>query len=183
MANSRTKALSQQAYVRSTHVNHRMHMDMGFTKNCKYTFQLYMDDHTRESYLDVIKSKADTLSAWIVLKQALENRHAPWRFAIIRTDGEWAYDNNAWTSHCKEEGIVHEFSSRHRHDQNGVIESGMRAIGGPFRSMMIQGNAPEPDIPFALRHSNVIRNNVPTKANNGRSPREKAAGMKLPPNK
>ncbi len=78
---------------------------------------------------------------------------------------------------------MHEYSSRYRHEQNGVAEAGMRAIGVPFRCMMIQGCAPEKLIPDALRQSNVIRNNSPTKANKGWTPREKEAGMKLPTNK
>jgi len=49
--------------------------------------------------------------------------------------------------------------------------------------MMIHGNSPASNIPHALVHSNVIRNWSPIKANNGWSPREKAAGMKLPVNK
>ena len=48
---------------------------------------------------------------------------------------------------------------------------------------MIQGNAPESDTCYALVYSNVIRNNTPTKANGGWSPREKLAGRKLPINK
>ena len=48
---------------------------------------------------------------------------------------------------------------------------------------MIQGCAPERFIPDSLRQSNVIRNNSPTKANKGWTPREKEAGMKLPTNK
>ena len=59
----------------------------------------------------------------------------------------------------------------------------MGTIGVPFRTMMIQGNAPPSDIPHALRHANVVRNNSPSAAKNGWSPRERAAGMKLPINK
>jgi hypothetical protein len=47
---------------------------------------------------------------------------------------------------------------------------------------MIQGNAPESDAPFVLAHANTIRNNCPTKANNGWTPKEKEAGMRLPVN-
>jgi len=59
----------------------------------------------------------------------------------------------------------------------------MQAIGVPFRCMMIQGNAPDSDVDEALLHANVIRNNSPTKANNGMTPREKAVGKRLPVNK
>ena len=48
---------------------------------------------------------------------------------------------------------------------------------------MIQGGAPDGDIPNALVHANTIRNNTPTKANNGWTPKEKDNGMKLGLNK
>jgi len=51
-----------------------------------------------------------------------------------------------------------------------------------MRAMMIQGAAPESDVAFALKHANMVRNNSPTKANNGWTPREKEAGMRLPIN-
>jgi hypothetical protein len=183
IAKSRTTALSKQTYDRSTRVNHRMHMDLGFTRNSEYCFQLYIDDYTRESYLDLLENKDKVLPDWQTLKNHLENKHAPWKFAFIRTDGEPIYSTDHWGDHCKAEGLEHEFSSRYRHDQLGVAERGMQSIGVAFRCMMIQGCAPESDIPDCLLHANVIRNNSPTKANNGRTPREKAAGMKLPPNK
>jgi hypothetical protein len=62
---------------KSTHVNRRMHMDLGYTRDCNTCFQLYVEDYTGESWLDVLKSKSDNLTAWIVLKTHLENEHAP----------------------------------------------------------------------------------------------------------
>jgi hypothetical protein len=183
IAASRQKAMSKHAAERSTRVNHRMHGDVGFTRACDYSFQLYIDDYTRVSYLDVMDTKSDVLSCWIELKNHLENKFAPWKFAFWHTDSEPIYCTPQWEAHCKENGIVHEYSSRYRHEQNGVVERGMQAIGVPFRCMMIQGCAPEKLIPDALRQSNVIRNNSPTKANKGWTPREKEAGMKLPTNK
>jgi hypothetical protein len=184
MATSRQEALKQD-YVRSTRVNHRMHMDLGYTKNYEFTFQLYVDCYTRESYIDVLDTKGNqtTLEKWIDLKTHLEKVHWPHKFALLRTDGEPVYTTTAWGMHCKTEGIVHEFSSRHRQDQNGVVERAMQAIGVPFRCMMLQGNAPAKFIPDALRQANVIRNHSPTTANGGKTPRERARDMKLPMNK
>jgi hypothetical protein len=48
---------------------------------------------------------------------------------------------------------------------------------------MIHGNAPEADIPDVLYFANVVRNNTPTKANNGWTPLEKRVGKRLPVNK
>ena len=59
----------------------------------------------------------------------------------------------------------------------------MQTIGVPYRTMMLQGGAPDQFTPHALRHANTIRNNSPTKANKGWTPYEKRAGMRLPLNK
>ena len=182
IAKSRTQKL-KQAYIRSTRQNHRILIDLGFTKNREYTFQLYLDDYTSVSYLDVLAAKDDSFPKWLDLKNHLEKRDWPLKFAFIRTDSEPIYTDVKWEQHCKAEGIVHEFSSRYRHDQNGRIESAMEAVGVPYRTMMLQGNAPNHLIPKVLKHANLIRNHSPTKANNGWTPAERQAGRRLPMNK
>jgi hypothetical protein len=167
MAKSKKAALSKQAAERSARVNHRMHADVGFTRNCNWTFQLFVDDYTRVSYLVVLESKATVLDAWVELKTHLENKHQPWKFAYFKSDSEAIYTTEAWAEHCKSSGIIHEFSSRYRHDQNGVVEKCMDVVGTTFRVIMIQGNAPERFSGDALEHANVIRNWSPTKANKG----------------
>lgn len=183
IAMSRKESLHKHVYERSIHINHRMHMDIGFTRGSSNPFQLYIDDFTRESYLDLLTDKGKTLENWVELKRLLENRNFPYKFAFVRTDSEFVYTSNAWIQHCRDEGIEHEFSAKHRHDQLGVVERAMQTVGVCFRCMMIQGGAPDQDIPDALVHANVIRNNSPTVANNHWTPKEKAAGMKLGPNK
>ena len=167
---------------RSTRVNHRMHGDIGYTAGSQNPFQLYIDDYTRVGHLDLLASKDEVLAYWIELKDHLENRHSPWRFAFFRSDNEFVYTSNAWIAHCREAGIEHEFSPPYRHDGLGVVERAMQVIGVAFRCMMLQGNAPQSMIPYALNHSNIIRNHSPTKANKGLTPLEKEAGMKLPLN-
>jgi len=168
---------------RSTRVNHRMHVDIGFTAGSANPFQLYVDDYTRVSHLDLLASKGEVLKYWIELRALLENRHAPWKFAFIRSDNEFVYTTNAWIEHCRETGLEHEFSPPYRHDGLGVAERGMQSVGVPFRCMMLQGNAPASMIPWGLNHANVVRNYSPTAANKGWSPKDKEAGMKLPINK
>jgi hypothetical protein len=178
VALSRTAPLPKTTQ-RSTRINHRIHLDLGFTRGNSHSFQLAVDDFTRVSYLSVLDSKSDVLSSWTDLKTHLEKRHAPWAFAIVKTDSEPIYTTPAWADHCKAEGLEREFSSRYRHDGNGVVEAAIRNVGVPFRCAMIQGNAPDSDVPYVLNHSNLLRNNCPTKANNGWTPREKEAGMRL----
>ena len=66
--------------------------------------------------------------------------------------------------------------------QNHKIERAIGTVGVPFRSIMIQGNAPAADIPYTLRHANVMWNNSPSSSKKGWTPNERKAGMKLPMN-
>jgi hypothetical protein len=157
-------------------------MDIGFTAASEYVFALYVDDYHRVSYLDILDTKAQSLEKWSELKHRLENDFMPWKFAFIFTDSEPLYFTPGWEQHCKDEGLEHEFSSRHKHGKNGVVERAMQTVGTSFRCMMITGNAPERCIPAALLFANVIRNHSPTKANQGMTPLEKQHGQKLPIN-
>jgi hypothetical protein len=168
--------------VRSTRPCHRMYMDVGFTAGSDYIFTLYVDDYHRVSYLDMMDTKSQSLEKWCELKHKLENEFMPWKFAVIFTDSEPLYFTPGWEQHCKDEGLEHEFSSRHKHGQNGVVERAMQTVGTTFRCMMITGNAPPRCIPAALQFANIIRNHSPTKANNGMTPLEKKHGQKLPIN-
>ena len=179
IANQKKANLNCHAYSRSTAVNHRMHIDIAYTEGSNNPFQLYVDDYTRVSHLDLLENKGETLEKWKELKQILENRHFPHKVAFIKSDNEFVYTSNDWIDHCRTEGVVHEFSARYRHDQNGVVERAIGLVGTTFRCLMIQGGAPDSDIPNALVHANVIRNNTPTTANKGLTPKEKEAGMKL----
>ena len=183
IANARKKAASKNAYSRSTRVNHRIHVDVGFTRNCDYKFQLYIDDYTRKGHLDVLTSKAEVLPRFADHCTLVENDHQPWKVAIIRTDAEPIYNSPAWSKFCTDKGLIKETSGRYRQDGNGVVEKGMQGIGGPFRAMMIQGNSPESNIPECLKFANVVRNNSPSKANNGWTPNDKEAGVRRPVNK
>jgi hypothetical protein len=128
-------------------------------------------------------NKGQSFSDFVSLKTHTDNVHDPWKLAYIHTDCDTVYTSNDMEQFCKDNGIRQEFSSRYRHDQNHKIERAMGTIGTPFRAMMIQGNAPSSDIPFALRHANVMRNHAPSASKQGWSPRERSAGMKLPINK
>ena len=108
-------------------------MDIGYTAGSDYIFALYVDDYARISYLDVLDSKSQSLEKWCELKHKLENEFMPWKFAIIFTDSEPLYFTPGWEQHCKDQGLEHEFSSRHKHGQNGVVERAMQTVGITFR--------------------------------------------------
>ena len=183
LAKSKREKLQPFYRARSRHANHRYHLDLGFTRNCAVCFQICVDDYTRFSHLDILESKGSAFEAWVELKKLLDNRHAPYKVAFIRTDSDFVYTSNDWLKHARDEGYEHEFSAKYRHDMNPIAERTIQTIGIAFRCMMFQGGAPESDAKFALLHANVIRNNTPTVANFGRTPKEKDLGVRLPLNK
>lgn len=95
IAMSRKAALSKGKFTRSTRINHRKHVDVGFTKNCNYCFQLVIDDYNREGFLDVLKSKDEAFASFLTLQRKHDNEHAPYKLAVLRTDGEPLYTSKA----------------------------------------------------------------------------------------
>jgi hypothetical protein len=160
----------------------RIHMDLGFTKG-GLCFQLYLDDHTRVSYLDPLLGKHEVFEKFVILHKFLKNKNYPFQLVYVRTDDEFVYSSDAWIQFCQEHGVEHEFGPKYRHDMMGSIERAIQTVGVAFRAMMFHGNAPASDTKDALLHANVVRNNSPTKANNGWTPKEREAGMKLGVNK
>ena len=73
-----------------------MWIDIGFTAGSRFKFQLYVDDFTRESFIDVLKSKDQCLPRWKDLQAHLENEHFPYKFARVKTDSEPIYWTPAW---------------------------------------------------------------------------------------
>lgn len=157
-------------------------MDIFFTKG-GVPFQLYLDDHTRVSYLDPLRGKHEVFEKFVLLFKHLKNKNYPFQLVYVRTDDEFVYSSDAWIQFCAEHGVEHEFGPKYRHDMMGSIERAIQTVGVAFRAMMFHGNAPASDVKDCVLHANVIRNNSPTKANNGWTPKEREAGMKLGANK
>lgn len=95
IAKQKKSQLNVHLYSRSTQINHRMHIDVAYTEGSDNPFQLYVDDYTRVSHLDLLQSKADALTKWEELKKMLENRHYPNKVAFVRTDNEFIYISKA----------------------------------------------------------------------------------------
>ncbi len=83
LAKPRIITLESTPKARSTRAHHRIHMDIGFTQNKKYVFQLCMDDFSRFGYIDMLGSKDQALMSWINLKNHLEKAHFPAKFVFI----------------------------------------------------------------------------------------------------
>ena len=180
VAKARQRPLPTTRVQRSTRVIHRIHMDLGFSKDGQ-TFQLYIDDFSRFAWVDFLRSKDQNLEAFVRRQRQWENHHAPWKVAAIKTDSEAVYTSKRWQQHCEDNGIVHDCSAPYKHGQNGVVERRMGTIGSSARAQMLYGNAPAREFKYAIMHTAAATNDWPTKANNGISPRSKFLGVHTPP--
>ena len=182
VAKAKQKPLPGTRTLRSTRVIHRIHMDLGFSKDGAI-FQLYVCDYSRHAWVDILKHKDENLQYFIKRKRQWENDQAPWKVAIIKTDSEPVYTSKPWKDHCAEAGISHEFSPPYKHGQNGVVERRMGTIGPSARAQMSYGNAPPREFRYAIKHTAAATNDWPTKANGGDSPRTKFNGTFTPPSR
>jgi len=130
-----------------------------------------------------ITKGVDGFGAFKQIQDHRDNLHSPYKLAFIRSDQGTEFDNKVFEEWCNNNGVTHEWSGRYRHDQNGVTERRVQSWGVAFRCMMLQGNAPEIDASFAVKHGNTVINNSPTKANNGKTPKEVELGQSLPFNR
>ena len=80
-----------------------MFVDIGFSRDSKYCFQLCIDDFDRVGYLQNLKSKDEALSKWMALKDHLEVDKFPLKFAFIKSDSEPLQCTQAWRDHAEKE--------------------------------------------------------------------------------
>ena len=95
LARLRKEELKVHQYERSTRPNHRWHLDIAFAGDTM--FQVYVDDYSRVSHVDILDSKGDVFDKWVELKKFADNKHAPYSTAFIRTDNEFAWLAHALT--------------------------------------------------------------------------------------
>ena len=175
------------AQGRATKPIHRLHMDIvgpiPTTLQGERGFQLFVDDFSRKSWLQFLKSKKDAGPGLLELKRTLENEKFPLRLAFVRTDSESIYA--ALTQPLREMGVQHEMSAPYHHEQNGVVERKVQTLVWKASAAMRHGGKPPPsDFKFALIHTNFVLNSSPTSANiNKLTPNEMWACRQLPPNK
>ena len=177
---STQKKLTSDRVKRASLPLWRIHADFGFMH--KLVFVLFVDDKSRKSWVAFLKKKSFWLEAFKQLKRQLENEKQPLKIAKFSTDSEPVFINNLEAmSYFKGVGIEQEKSPPYRHDGNGVVERKMRSIGEGARAMMAYGAAPEEEAKWAIRHSVVCENSMPTKANKAMaSPNSTWEGVHIP---
>ena len=119
-----------------------------------------------------MKSKADTVEAFIVFKAKVE-KHSGERIMRFRSDnGKAEYDNAVFQKILKEEGIMYKPSAPYTQNQNGVSERMNRTIMEKARSMLLEANLPESFWAEAVNTAMYLHNRSPKWSLEGKMPYE-----------
>ena len=141
--------------------------------NGQYVLTL-TDQLSRFSWIYILADKKSStiLSILKQWKTMVENQ-AGTSIKFFRTDqGKEFTGMTTITAFFKEHGIVHECTTAYSSSSNGIAERLNRTLFDMVRPMMIKSHLPTPFWAEAIDTAVKIRNRLPTRALNGRTPHE-----------
>jgi hypothetical protein len=131
----------------------------------------FIDDFSRFTWFFPLKHKSEVLPTFIHFKSTIENLLSH-KLKIIRTDCGGEYTDTAFQNFCSTNGIFHQFSCPHTHQQNGVAERKHRHIVDTALTLISQSNLPLTYWPYSFATSVFLINRLPTETLNLKSPWE-----------
>ena len=93
---------------------------------CLY-YVLFIDDHSRKSWIYFLKAKSETFDRFKEFKTLIENQTGI-HIRILRSDNRGEYESNEFDDFCREAGIKKELTVPCNPQQNGVAERKNRTI-------------------------------------------------------
>ena len=101
----------------------------------------FIDDFSRFTWFFPLKHKSEVLPTFIHFKSTIENLLSH-KLKIIRTDCGGEYTVTTFQNFCSINGIFHQFSCPHTHQQNGVAKRKHRHIVDTALTLISQSNLP-----------------------------------------
>ena len=135
----------------------------------KYVLTI-MDDYSRFCTAIPIWAKSDTkeaLKEWVTKKETLTNQ----KVAAIQADWGGEFRNNKLHGWCKKKGITIKSTTAYHHKTNAIIECLNRMLQNMARTALIAANL-NGLWGDAIQWAAYIKNRVPQKSLNGKSPIE-----------
>ena len=140
-------------------------------------FLTFIDDYSRKIWLYPLKAKSECFEKFKEFKVLVE-KQAECDIKGLRSDNGGEYTSNVFEMYLKLHGIVHQTSTPHTPQQNGVAERANRTLVEMARSML---HAQKLGLEFwaeAVTNAVYIRNRCPTSAVQGKTPQEAWSGRK-----
>jgi transposase InsO family protein len=98
-------------------------------------YVIFIDDHSRKTWLFFMKSKDEVLSKFVEFKALVENQTSK-KIKALRSDNGGEYISNPFRDLCAKEGIKREVTAPHNPQQNGVAQRKNRSIVGVAKAML-----------------------------------------------
>jgi transposase InsO family protein len=101
---------------------------------CRY-FILFIDDHTRMTWVYILKAKSEAFENFVYFQHMVENETRE-KVASLRTDNGGEFTSTKFNDYCRKNGIKRQLKNSYTPQKNRVIERMNITIMGMARSMM-----------------------------------------------
>ena len=101
-------------------------MSLSSIGGCKY-FLTFIDDYSRMCWVYFLTTKSQVLEKFMEFKKMVETQSNA-KMKCLRTDNGGEYTSLAMEDFCKENGMVHQFTTPYTPQQNGVCERKNRTL-------------------------------------------------------
>src|SRR5262245_30941426 len=170
------KPFPQQAKNRAKEFGERIVMDLWGPASVesigrkKYSLD-FIDDSSRWTESDYLATKDECFKSYCNFEKALETQYGV-RIKILRCDRAGEFMSEEFDEHLKKRGTRRELTVHDTHEQVGVAERYNRTKLELSRAMMICSGLPMYLWAEAKNHIRWIKNRVPTRALDGKTPHE-----------
>ena len=122
----------------------------------------FIDDHTRMSWIYLLKKKAEVDVVFEVFKNMIENQFQQ-KIEVLRSDNGTEYYNEVLGSLFKKQGILHQSSCAGTPQQNGIAERNNRHLLEVARALLFQMRLPKKFWGDAILIACYLINRIPTR--------------------
>ncbi|GAU35639.1 hypothetical protein TSUD_394790 [Trifolium subterraneum] len=145
------------------------------SSNGSHYFLTLVDDHTRGTWVYLMKHKSQTTNVLVNFYKMIETQFNT-KIKKIRSDNGTEFTNSKVQSFLMDKGLLHETSCVATPQQNARVERKHRHILNVARALRFQANLPIHFWGECILAATHIINKTPTMANNGLTPFEMLFG-------
>jgi transposase InsO family protein len=138
----------------------------------------FTDDHTRYTYIDVLRTKDQTLDAYKAFVAWARTQHNA-KIKVLRSDRGGEYTGHEFTNFLRSEGTERRLTTHDTPQHNGIAESLNRRILERVRAVLHHSGLPKNLWAEAVQNAVWLKNRTSTRAlGNDTTPYEKLYGIK-----
>lgn len=138
-------------------------------------FVEFIDDYSGWCEVRFVKTKAEVFKVTTEYISLVENQKGT-TVKCLQSDNGREYTSNEFNEFLKRKGIARRLTVPHNPEQNGTAERRNRTLNDMARCILKESNLPNSFWAEAVNTANFIRNRLPTKSLNGRTPHEAWTG-------